>query len=97
MVLICFSDLDPAGIQIALTCNAEYWLTAKDSTVIDFSGALGAEQEWDKQVSAITFLKNYNALPAKCQSAFDFMLSKRKTLKQEHMLARQIPLGLYKL
>ncbi|MGB5444400.1 MAG: hypothetical protein WBM99_02745 [Psychromonas sp.] len=95
--LICFSDLDPAGIQIALTCNAEYWLTAKDSAVIDFKQAMDAEREWDKQSSAINYLKHYNTLPAKCQSAFDLMLSKRKTLKQEHMLARQIELGLYKL
>lgn len=95
--LICFSDLDPAGIQIALTCNAEYWLTAKDSSVIDFKQAMDAEREWDKQSSAINYLKNYNTLPVKCQSAFDLMLSKRKTLKQEHMLAQQIALGLYKL
>ncbi len=95
--LICFSDLDPAGIQIALTCSAKYWLTAKESAVIDFSGALDSEQEWDKQSHAISFLKNYDRLPAKCQSAFDIMLSKRKTLKQEHMLAQNIALGLYKL
>lgn len=95
--LICFSDLDPAGIQIALTCNAKYWLTAKNSAVIDFSEAMDGEQEWDKQASAINYLKNYNTLPAKCQTAFDIMLSKRKTIKQEHMLAQRIPLGLYQL
>ena len=95
--LICFSDLDPAGIQIARTCHAQYWLTPKDSAVINFSEALDTEQEWDKQSAAISYLKNHKKLPAKCQSAFDIMLSKRKTLKQEHMLAQQIPLGLYKL
>ncbi|ABM03631.1 hypothetical protein Ping_1854 [Psychromonas ingrahamii 37] len=95
--LICFSDLDPAGIQIALTCDAQYWLTPNNSAVIEFSRAKDVEKEWYKQNAAIQYLKNIKKLPAKCQTAFDLMLNNRKTLKQEHMLAHQIPLGLYKL
>ncbi|MFT6925246.1 MAG: hypothetical protein ACJAZP_000826 [Psychromonas sp.] len=95
--LICFSDLDPAGIQIALTCSAEYWLTPKDSSVVKFSQAKDAEQEFYKQNAAIQYLQHYKNLPDKCQMAFESMLHNRKTLKQEHMLAHQIALGLYKL
>lgn len=95
--LICFSDLDPAGIQIALTCHAKYWLTPADSAVIKFSGAKDAEKEWYKQDATVQYLKNYKNLPDKCQTAFELMLHNRKTLKQEHMLAHQIPLGLYNL
>jgi len=95
--LICFSDLDPAGIQIALTCHAAYWLTPEDSSVIKFSGAKDAEQEWYKQDATVKYLNRYNNLPDKCQRAFALMLHNRKTLKQEHMLAHQIPLGLYRL
>lgn len=95
--LICFSDLDPAGIQIALTCTAGYWLTPSDSAVIKFSQAKDAEREFYKQGAAIQYLQHYKNLPDKCQAAFELMLDNRKTLKQEHMLAHQIPLGLYKL
>jgi hypothetical protein len=95
--LICFSDLDPAGIQIALTCYAQYWLSPNDSAVIEFSGAKDVEKEWYKQNAAVQYLKNVKNLPDKCQMAFELMLNNRKTLKQEHMLAHQIPLGLYKL
>ncbi|MFT6140333.1 MAG: hypothetical protein ACJAXN_001546 [Psychromonas sp.] len=95
--LICFSDLDPAGIQIALTCTAAYWLTPKDSAVIEFSVAKDVEKEWYKQNAAVRYLKSFKNLPNKCQTAFELMLNNRKTLKQEHMLAHQIPLGLYTL
>jgi len=95
--LICFSDLDPAGIQIALTCAAQYWLTPDDSSVIQFSGAKDAEQEWYRQDATVKYLNSYNNLPDKCQRAFALMLDNRKTLKQEHMLAHKIPLGLYRL
>ncbi|MFT7053894.1 MAG: hypothetical protein ACJAU1_001452 [Psychromonas sp.] len=95
--LICFSDLDPAGIQIALTCHAKYWLTPNDSSVIKFSGSKDAEQEWYKQDAMVKYLNSYNNLPDKCHRAFALMLDNRKTLKQEHMLAHQISLGLYRL
>ncbi len=94
--LICFSDFDPAGIQIALTSEAHYWLTATDDNVINLE-LQGDEQEWFKQQSAIKYLDNKTLLPEKCQTAFAEMSRSRKTLKQEHMLVHNIKLGLYKL
>lgn len=94
--LICFSDLDPAGIQIALTSDADYWLTAKESSVIN-SELQGDENEWFKQQGAIKHLKNKTDLPEKCQIAFSQMCSVRKTLKQEQMLALNIKLELFAL
>ena len=94
--LICFSDLDPAGIQIALTCDADYWLTAQDSNVINIE-LQGDENEWFKQERAIKYLEKRTDLPEKCQIAFSQMCSVRKTIKQEQMLAHNIKLGLFDL
>ena len=94
--LVCFSDLDPAGIQIALTCGAQYWLTAEDNDVVNLE-LQGDENEWFKQAKAIKYLEGIIDLPEKCQSAFAEMYGSRKTLKQEHMLAHNIKLGLFSL
>jgi hypothetical protein len=94
--LICFSDLDPKGIEIALTSEAEYWLTPEDSDVINID-LKGFETEWSKQENAIKYLKGKVDLPIKCKIAFEKMLTNRKTLKQEHMLPYNIKLGLFAL
>ena len=94
--LICFSDLDPAGIQIALTCGAQYWLTAEENDVVNLE-LQGDESEWYKQKTAIKYLEGIIDLPAKCRSAFAEMCASHKTLKQEHMLAHHIKLGLFPL
>lgn len=93
--LICFSDLDPKGIEIALTSDAQYWLTPEDSNIINIE-LQGDEHEWFKQAKAIKYLQDAD-LPEKCQSAFTAMCNSRETLKQEHMLAHNIKLELYKL
>ena len=94
--LICFSDFDPAGIQIALTSGADYWLTAEEDDVINLE-LQGDEQEWFKQHAASKYLDNKTLLPEKCQTAFAQMRCNRKTLKQEQMLAHHIKLGLFEL
>lgn len=94
--LICFSDLDPKGIEIALTSGARYWLTADDDSVINIE-LQGEEKEWFKQSKAIKYLEDIIDLPEKCQSAFTEMSCSRKTLKQEHMLAHKIKLDLFAL
>ena len=53
--LICFSDLDPKGIEIALTSNADYWLTIENANEVTMSLS-GNEQEWYKQGASIDFL-----------------------------------------
>ncbi|WP_019615134.1 DUF7281 domain-containing protein [Psychromonas ossibalaenae] len=94
--LVCFSDLDPAGIEIALTSGAHHWLTPQDSSIINMK-LLGAENEWFNQQKSITYLKQKTDLAEKCQQAFDEMCRQRKTLKQEHMLGHNIKLALYPL
>ena len=94
--LICFSDLDPKGIEIALTSGAQYWLTAEDDLVINMQ-LQGEENEWFNQASAVKYLQEQTNLSSKCQSAFNNMCEHRKTLKQEHMLKHDIKLDLYSL
>lgn len=98
--LICFSDLDPKGIEIALTCNADYWLTLNDTNEITMP-LLGDEQEWYKQSVSINFLNKklkFDIQPVEnthCwQTIFNILLSHKKTLKQEHMLTHKLPLRL---
>jgi hypothetical protein len=98
--LICFSDLDPKGIEIALTCNADYWLTLNDTNEITMPLS-GDEQEWYKQSVSINFLNEKLKLEIQpventhCwQTIFNILLSHKKTLKQEHMLTHKFPLRL---
>ncbi|WP_435234399.1 DUF7281 domain-containing protein [Psychromonas sp. PT13] len=94
--LICFSDLDPKGIEIAITSGAHYWLTAEDTSLVDIE-LHGDEYEWFKQTKTIKYLQVKTDLPEKCQVAFIDMCLNRKTLKQEHMLEHRIKLGLFEL
>lgn len=94
--MICFSDFDPKGIEIALTCGADYWLTIDDNTVINIE-LTGSEKDWFDQTGAKTFLTKHPLLPDKCQQAFQIMNDSKKTFKQEHMLSHQTSLALFTL
>ncbi len=103
--LICFSDVDPKGIEIALTSHAQYWLSIENQndlrqTLIKLQGN---EEEWFKQDAAIKFLQQFlNKKTGKpffpaWQTIFECLLHTRKTLKQEHIIAHQLALALYKV
>ncbi|WP_354625790.1 hypothetical protein [Psychromonas sp. MME2] len=94
--LVCFSDLDPAGIQIAVTCGAHFWLAPEDFTLVN-SSLTGDEHEWFNQSEAIKWLARKNNLPKSCQTALITMQNSKKTLKQEHILAHNIKMNLYPL
>ncbi|MFT5756488.1 MAG: hypothetical protein ACI9LM_001206 [Alteromonadaceae bacterium] len=108
--LICFSDFDPKGIEIALTSNADYWLTIKnaDEVIMPLSGE---EQEWYKQSAAIHYLNqqmiklsgdieandSHEEKHVGWHSMFSTLLIHKKTLKQEHMLRHNIALTLLEI
>jgi hypothetical protein len=99
--LICFSDLDPKGIEIALTSHADFWLTLNNTNDVNMP-LLGNEQEWSKQGDSVSFLqKKLTTIPSQevdCwQNIFINLRSYRKTLKQEHMLKHNIALTLLTL
>lgn len=97
--LICFSDLDPKGIEIAMTSHADFWLTIKDTNEVDME-LLGIEQEWYKQKNSISYLlnqENVNEEKHEWQHSFEILKSHKKTLKQEHMLKHKLELILLKI
>ncbi|HBY85802.1 MAG TPA: hypothetical protein DEO86_08010 [Colwellia sp.] len=99
--LVCFSDLDPKGIEIALTSDADYWLTVENKNEITMD-LTGSEQEWYKQGASISFLqKKISTMPSQevaCwQKLFENLQTYRKTLKQEHILKHNVALALLKL
>jgi hypothetical protein len=99
--LVCFSDLDPKGIEIALTSDADYWLTVENKNEITMD-LTGSEQEWYKQGASITFLqKKISTMPSQqvaCwQKLFENLQTYRKTLKQEHILKHNVALTLLEL
>lgn len=101
--LVCFSDLDPKGIEIALTSDADYWLTVENKNKNEITMELsGNEQEWYKQGASISFLqKKISTIPgqevASWQNVFENLRTYRKTLKQEHILKHNVALALLEL
>lgn len=99
--LICFSDLDPAGIQIVMTSGAQYWLSPLECEqairLKQDKKLTGVEQEWFDQRGAITYLEGRAQLPKQCQLAFDIMKTHHHTLQQEHMLSHKLALDLFEL
>ncbi len=96
--LICFSDFDPQGIVIALTCGADLWLTVIDAQSKTLPG--GAENDFYKQNNARTTLEKKRSageLPKSCSRAFSTMCAMKKTIKQEHMVSHQFELDCFSL
>lgn len=99
--LVCFSDLDPKGIEIALTSDADYWLTIENTNEIEMKLS-GTEQEWYKQGTSISFLQEQiSTMPSQEVSCWHKLFKKlrthRKTLKQEHMLKHNVAVALIEL
>lgn len=94
--LVCFSDLDPSGLQICLTSGATQWLTIVDKTQLSMK-LRGVENEWGKQDKARRYLNNKSSLPSHCESLFKQMMSSQTTLKQEHILQHELKLALFPL
>lgn len=94
--LICFSDLDPSGLQITLTSGATQCLTLANSQDLSLD-LQGEEEQWFTQQQAIRYLNKQAQLPDACATLFQQMQQTQKTLKQEHMLAHSLELALYPL
>lgn len=94
--LICFSDFDPAGLQITLTCGATSWLTISSREMVNIELG-GDEHEWFNQQKAKNYLTHNAQLTDSIAELFACMNNIQKTLKQEHMLAHFLPLVLYPL
>ncbi|PKG80733.1 hypothetical protein CXF85_21710 [Colwellia sp. 75C3] len=100
---ICFSDVDPKGIEISLTSHADYWLTIKDidSYIKTVQSLQGNEQEWFKQSDSIKYLQKILFKQDKTdqkkyawEPIFSISAKMQKTLKQEHILKHNLALTL---
>jgi len=94
--LICFSDFDPTGLAIALTCGASQWLTLETSNDINIE-LNGYEYEWFRQKKDKSYLNNNAKLTEQLSELFRTMNHSQKTLKQEHMAEHSLKLKLYPL
>ena len=110
--LVCFSDLDPKGVEIALTSGADYWLTIENTNEIAIELS-GNEQEWYKQGASIDFLLQqmntqislnddaclgkHDKSNSNWQAIFRTLLKYKKSLKQEHILQHKLSLKLVKI
>jgi hypothetical protein len=93
--LVCFSDLDPKGLEIALKSGATQWLTIADNSDLCLD-LQGVENEWFNQKETIAFLSKLQ-LSAHQKMLFEKMKQTQKTLKQEHMIAHSLNLDLFEL
>jgi hypothetical protein len=94
--LICFSDFDPKGLEIALTCGAVQWLTLAQKKDINIK-LRGDEFEWFKQQNAKKYLNKNITLTDEIEELFNTMNNHQKSLKQEHIVAHSLTLRLYPL
>ncbi|MCL1050472.1 hypothetical protein L2755_12650 [Shewanella abyssi] len=95
--LVCFSDLDPKGIEIAYSSGADYWLSPMDCEAAIAIDLQGIEQDWHNQSDSRLYLQRQQSLPAQCKLAFALMNAQHITLKQEHMLSHGVALQLFDL
>lgn len=103
---ICFSDIDPKGIEIALTSHADYWLTIQDTCDFEKTtlSLVGNEEEWFKQGASIKYLDKVIVEHNKSEPyrplwepLFSASKNIQKTLKQEHTVKHRLTLTLLKL
>jgi len=95
--LICFADMDPKGLEISLTSEAIHILSPTADWLQNFIVA-GPDSDYFNQKMSVQYLfKQTCFLSEPCKSIFNAIVQLRKTIKQEHMLAHQIPLSLFAL
>lgn len=94
-----FSDMDPKGLEIALTTPAaSYWLGPVHtmwSTCLENKGANSSG--FDIQGEAMKYLSRIDevSLSAELSSLIAVLRNKRSSYRQQHMLVHNIPLELY--
>lgn len=88
-----FPDFDPAGLEIALTTPAATHLIAP--AIIDDVQAFHDHRDYAAQVAATAYLDGLAQNPL--QGLWSAMRQKQISCKQQHLIARRIPLRLYPL
>ena len=97
--LVCFADFDPEGMRIAMTSGASAMLSPNSNTLLNFT-VDGSDIDYFKQETARQYLMNKSNegdFAWQLEKLFAVMSAQRKTIKQEHILAHQIPLSVFTL
>ncbi|WP_298940998.1 hypothetical protein [uncultured Psychromonas sp.] len=97
--LLCFADCDPEGIKIAMTSGASTMLSPNSHALINFNVG-GHDLDYFKQDAAKQYLmnkSNQGDFPLELDKLLTVMSAQRQTIKQEHILAHQIPLSVFTL
>ena len=98
--LIVFSDMDPKGIEIALSiANANYWLGPEMSEWENcLASQYASRSGYDLQgVEMKYLLKQKHTQPEPIKILIEQMANYRSSYRQEHMFSHNIPLSLHKL
>ncbi|MEG3753601.1 DUF7281 domain-containing protein [Psychromonas arctica] len=96
--LVCFADFDPKGLEIVLTSDADYSLMPTLNDIKDFT-AEGSDIDYFKQTDSRNYInkKLSDSAEVGIEPFYILMSEKRKTIKQEHMLAKAMALSLSKI
>jgi len=97
--LLCFADFDPEGMKIAITSGASAMLSPNSYALINFNAG-GHDVDYFKQDTAKQYLlnkSNQGDFPFELDKLITVMSAQRQTIKQEHILAHQIPLSVFTL
>lgn len=97
--VIAFTDMDPKGLEIALTLPyAQYWLGPQSSSWLNCLSSQYANAEgYDSQAQAMKFLLTRQDLSIPLQNLIRTMQDKRSSFRQEHLYAHKIQLEKIKL
>lgn len=91
--LVCFSDFDPKGLEIALSSGATS-LLLPDVTIANEKNKqlTGVDNAFSNQKSSQIFLERQTDLPDEFKSYVTQLFKHRRVVKQEHMASLHIPL-----
>jgi len=98
--VIVFSDMDPKGLEIALTMpHARYWLGPESSAWDDcFNSAYASRSGYDKQSDAMAFLMKTHdegLLTEPFSELVSRIRKERSSFRQEHCYAHNVGLSLF--
>jgi hypothetical protein len=98
--VIVFSDMDPKGLEIALTMpHARYWLGPESSTWDDcFNSAYASRSGYDKQSDAMAFVmktRDEGLLTEPFSELVSRIRKERSSFRQEHCYAHNVGLSLF--
>jgi len=97
--IIVFSDMDPKGLEIALTINnAHYWLGPEPSAWRNrLNNKVASRSGYDSQGVAMNYLlkqRDAGSLSEPFKKLISLLNTERSSYRQEHMSAHNIPLTL---